>query len=102
LGTFRQILSYFIFVTVLFVALTVVALFVLRRRARASAPPAFRTPGYPVTPVVFLVLVAVLLLLLVGHDPAQALLGVAIVGLGLPVYFFVFRRRLTPPLDDTT
>ena len=102
LGTFRQILSYFIFVTVLFVALTVAALFVLRRRARASAPPAFRTPGYPVTPVVFLVLVAVLLLLLLGHDPAQALLGVAIVGLGFPVYVFAFRRRFIPPLDDTT
>lgn len=102
LGTFRQILSYFIFVTVLFVGLTVAALFVMRRRASASAPPAFRTPGYPVTPVVFLVLVAILLLLLVGHDPAQALLGVAIVGLGFPVYVLAFRRRFTPPMDDTT
>jgi APA family basic amino acid/polyamine antiporter len=100
LGTFNQILSYFIFVTVLFVALTVAALFVLRRRTRAH--PAFGAPGYPVTPVIFLVLVAVLLLLLVGHDPAQALLGVAIVGLGFPVYVLAFRRRLTPSLDDTT
>jgi APA family basic amino acid/polyamine antiporter len=100
LGTFNQILSYFIFVTVLFVALTVAALFVLRRRT--SAHPAFGAPGYPVTPVIFLVLVAVLLLLLVGHDPAQALLGVAIVALGLPVYVLAFRRRFSPPLDDTT
>lgn len=99
LGTFTQILAYFIFITVLFVALTVSALFVLRRRA--GAPPAFATPGYPVTPVIFLVLVAVLLLLLLGHSPMQALLGVAIVGLGLPVYVFAFRRRFTPPLDDT-
>lgn len=100
LGTFNKILSFFIFVTVLFVALTVAALFVLRRRA--SAPPAFEIPGYPVTPVIFLVLVAVLLLLLVGHDPKQALLGVAIVALGFPVYVLAFRRRFTPPLDDTT
>lgn len=99
LGTFSQILAYFIFVTVLFVALTAGALFVLRRRVSAHA--AFRTPGYPVTPVIFLALVAVLLLLLVGHDPWQALLGVAIVALGLPVYWLAFRGRFTSPLDDT-
>lgn len=99
LGTFDKILSYFIFVTVLFVGLTVAGVFVLRRREPDHA--AFGTPGYPATPAIFLVLVAVLLLLLVGHDPLQALLGVAIVGLGLPVYLLVFRRRLTSPLDDT-
>ena len=93
LGTFQQIVSYFIFITVLFVALTVAALFPLRRRAGADG--GYRTPGYPVTPVVFLVLVAGLLILLAGHNPLQAALGAGIVGLGAPVYFFVVRRRLT-------
>lgn len=97
LGTFNQILSYFVFVTVLFVALTVAGLFVLRRRDRAAA--AYRTPGYPVTPLIFLVLVAVLLVLLAGHNPLQAALGAGIVGLGLPVYFVAFRRR---PLSKGT
>jgi APA family basic amino acid/polyamine antiporter len=93
LGTFNQILSYFVFVTVLFVALTVAALFVLRRRGMAD--PVYRTPGYPVTPAIFLCLVAVLLLLLAGHNPAQAALGAGIVGLGLPVYLVAFRDRPT-------
>jgi APA family basic amino acid/polyamine antiporter len=90
LGTFNQIVSYFVFVTVLFVGLTVAALFVLRRRDVAA--PAYRTPGYPVTPAIFLSLVAGLLFLLAGHNPLQAALGVGIVGLGVPVYFVAFRR----------
>ena len=90
LGTFQQIVSYFVFITVVFVGLTVAALFPLRRRAAAHG--GYRTPGYPVTPVVFLALVGVLLILLAGHNPLQAVLGGAIVGLGAPVYFFVVRR----------
>lgn len=91
LGTFEQIVSYFVFITVLFVGLTVAALFVLRRGEQET--PAYRTPGYPVTPVIFLVLVAALLVLLAGHSPLQAALGAGIVALGAPVYWLVFRRR---------
>lgn len=98
LGTFTQILAYFVFVTVLFVALTVAGLFTLRRRE--AAEPAYRTPGYPVTPVIFLGLVAVLLVLLAGHNPLEAALGTGIVGLGLPVYRVAFHRSSTP--EETT
>lgn len=92
LGTFNQIIAYFVFVTVLFVGLTVAGLFRIRRR---SPNASYRTWGYPVPPVLFLVLVALLLVLLAGHNPLQAALGLAIVGLGAPVYVLLFRRRLT-------
>jgi basic amino acid/polyamine antiporter, APA family len=92
LGTFNQIIAYFVFVTVLFVGLTVAGLFRLRRRAPDAS---YRTWGYPFTPVLFLVLVALLLFLLGGHNPLQAALGVGIVALGAPVYFFLYRRSLT-------
>jgi APA family basic amino acid/polyamine antiporter len=91
LGTFNQIVSYFIFITVLFLGLTVAALFVLRRRDGPSAT--YSTPGYPVTPIVFLVLVAVMLLLLAGNSPLQAALGTGVVALGAPLYYAVFRRH---------
>lgn len=97
-GSFNQIVAYFIFVTVLFLALTVAGLFVVRRRSpRNESIPL--TPGYPATPLLFLVLVAVLLLLLAGHNPVQAFLGLLIVGLGAPVYLWVFRRTLTSRTD---
>jgi APA family basic amino acid/polyamine antiporter len=93
LGTFNQIIAYFVFITVLFVALTVAGLFRIRRR---SPDAAYRTWGYPFTPVLFLVLAAVVLLLVAARNPLQAALGVGIVGLGAPVYFLMFRRRPTP------
>ena len=91
LGTFNTIISYFIFVVVIFIALTVIALFVLRHKTPGDL--AYRTPGYPATPIIFLVLIALLLLLLAGNNPAQAFLGVAVVALGLPAYYLVVRRK---------
>ena len=93
LGTFSQILDYFIFVAVMFIALTVAGIFVIRRK-QTDMPP-YRTPFYPVTPVVFLVLAAVLLVLLFGNSPLQALLGVGVTALGIPVYYLVFRNQST-------
>lgn len=90
-GSFDTILSYFIFVVVLFIGLTVAALFVLRRRAEHSIVS--RTPGYPFTPIIFLILIALLLFLLGTHRPEEAALGVGVVALGLPVYYLLFRGR---------
>ena len=111
LGSFEAIVAYFIFVTVAFIGLTVAGIFRIRRADTAIAPaPAeqveaagtpvggsdarvYRTPGHPVTTVVFLALVAVLLGMLVTSRPIQALAGTVIVLAGLPVYAVV-RRRL--------
>lgn len=90
LGTFDEIVSYFIFVAVLFIALTMAGLFVLRRK---GPPSEYMTPLYPLTPVVYIVLSAALLFLLAAGSPRQALAGVGVVLLGLPVYYLLFRRR---------
>lgn len=89
-GTFNDIISYFVFVVIVFVALTVLALFKFRRR---SEDVGYLTPGYPVTPLIFLVLIVVLLVLMGSGKPKQAALGVAVVSLGWPVYRFLFRRK---------
>ena len=90
-GNFEQIIGYFIFVVVIFIALTIVGLFLLRRKG--SAHPGYLTPGYPVTPLLFLLLVGVMLFLLGSGNPKQSLLGVGVVALGIPVYYVFFRRR---------
>jgi APA family basic amino acid/polyamine antiporter len=90
LGTFDQIVAYFVFATVLFLALSVAALFVLRHRQPGTVSP---TPGYPVTPLLFLVLTAGLLALLVKGRPKESLLGAGVVVLGLPIYYLFFRRH---------
>ena len=89
-GTFDEILAFFIFVVVVFLALTVAGIYILRRRD----PLAFagRLPGYPFTPAFFLAAMLVVLALLGAGDPLRALAGVGAVALGLPVYYLLYRR----------
>jgi APA family basic amino acid/polyamine antiporter len=99
LGSFNDIIAYFVFVVVIFLALTVAALFVLRRR-RPISETEYLTPGYPLTPIIFLALIVLLLVLLGGDNPKRAFLGLGVVLLGLPVYYFLFRRTSVPPTAD--
>jgi len=85
LGSFEKIIPYFMFAAVGFLGLTVAGLFIAR--SRHHQPNAtILTPGYPFTPLAFLLLVAVLLAMVLMRNPIQALLGTAIVATGLPVY----------------
>lgn len=90
-GNFREIMTYFMFVVVLFVALSVAALFKFRRDD--SHGVRFLTPGYPFTPIVFLVMIAMTLFLLAVDKPTPAFRGVLVVALGFPVYLFLFRTK---------
>jgi APA family basic amino acid/polyamine antiporter len=83
LGTFDQIVAFFVCTALGFVALAAAAVFVVRRR-RADAP-AFRVPGYPLTPVVFLLLVGAVMSLVAITRPVQAFAGLALVLLGVPL-----------------
>jgi len=85
MGTFEKIIPYFMFATIGYLGLTVAGLFVARSRHR-EAQATILTPGYPFTPVVFLLLVIVLLAMILMRSPVQALLGIAIVATGLPIY----------------
>jgi APA family basic amino acid/polyamine antiporter len=89
-GSFEEIISYFFFVVLVFIGLMVIGIFVLRRRSERSE---YSTPGYPFTPIVFLVLLLAMLFLLGVGQPKQSFLGVAVVALGIPVYYLIFRRR---------
>lgn len=89
LGNFEQILSYFFFIVVFFIALSVAGLFRLRQKNSTT----YKTPLYPLTPLVFLTLTAIVLLLIGMQNPFQTVLGIIVVLLGLPVYYLVFAKR---------
>ena len=90
-GTFDQILNYFMVPTMAFVALTVGAVFVLRRPT--ATQPALSTPGFPVTPLLFLVPIVALIVMSIGRDPLRTSIGFVIVLLGVPVSGWVLARR---------
>jgi len=95
-SSFQQIIAYFIFAAVLFLGLTVAGLFPMRSKSK-DAGTAILTPGYPVTPLIFLSFVGLMLVVLALHAPRESALGVMVVLAGVPVYE-VFQRRRTQPL----
>ena len=99
ISSFQQILAYFIFSAVVFLGLAAIGLFRARRR-KSEEVPSFVTPLYPFPPVVFLLLITVLLILLAGHSPREALLGALTVLAGVPVYS-AFRRKMHLPKEPT-
>jgi basic amino acid/polyamine antiporter, APA family len=90
-GTFDQILDYFMVPTMVFVAMTVGAVFVLRRPSATA--PALTTPGFPVSPLLFLVPIVVLIVMRILRDPLRTSIGFCILLLGVPVSGWVLARR---------
>jgi APA family basic amino acid/polyamine antiporter len=84
--TFEQLAEAFVLLLYPFLALTVAAVFVLRRRRPDLARP-YRTAGYPLVPAVFLVGTVAMMLNALLERPRTTLLGAAIVAAGVPVYF---------------
>lgn len=89
-GSFEQIISYFFFVVVFFIALSVAGLFKIRR----TKFDGYKTILFPVTPIFFITITAIVLLMVAMRNPFQTFLGVAVVLLGLPVYYLFFRTNL--------
>jgi APA family basic amino acid/polyamine antiporter len=87
-GSYNQLLNYVIFAALVFYALTTIGLFILRAK-RPDVERPYRTVGYPVLPALYIVLTTVvMLLILISPSTRQdAFLGLAIVILGIPVYF---------------
>ncbi|MBI5536862.1 MAG: amino acid permease [Deltaproteobacteria bacterium] len=85
-GTYGDLLDYVIFAAMLFYVLTVVGIFVLRRRAPDMERP-YKAWGYPVVPILYLAAAVVMMLVLLVYKPLYTWPGVLIVALGVPVYF---------------
>ncbi len=90
-GTFERLLTFTTAAIVLFSTITVLAVIVLRvRRPRLIRP--FRTPLYPLVPIVFVLANLWLLQRLLATGTREALAGLAIIAAGIPAYV-LFRRR---------
>ena len=84
-GTFGHLLSWASLAILLLSALTVVALVILRRREPISG--SFACPLYPLTPVLYLVTVLGVAAASFVADPVTSLIGLGLLGAGIPAYF---------------
>ena len=97
-GTYSDLLDYVIFAAMLFYVLTIVGIFVLRRRAPGLERP-YRAWGYPVVPALYVVAALTMMGVLLIYKPLYTWPGLGIVALGLPVYVVwnMLRRRAAQP-----
>jgi APA family basic amino acid/polyamine antiporter len=89
-GTYGQLLDYVIFANLIFYALTTLALFRLRR-TRPDLPRPYRAIGYPVLPGIYMIAATALAIALLFAKPVYTFSGLALVVLGVPVYY-VWKR----------
>ena len=90
-NTYGQLLQYVTFGDWIFFGLTAWALIVLRRKMPAASRP-YRTWGYPVTPLVFALIAAAVVVNVFLSSLGKSLIGSAIILAGLPIYFAVRRK----------
>ncbi len=90
-GTLSQLVSYTGFAVVLFSAVAVSCVFVLRRRDPGAARP-FRAWGYPWAPAIFVAACAAMVVNEMVRNGTTAIAGVAVMIAGVPIYFLFARR----------
>jgi APA family basic amino acid/polyamine antiporter len=96
-GTYGQLLDYVIFAALIFYALTTIGLFILRSKKPDAERP-YRAIGYPVLPALYIVLALTIavVLLIADKTRAQAISGLVLVAIGVPV-FYLWRKAEAEP-----
>lgn len=92
-ATFESVITYLSFTLTLSSFLTVLGVFVHRIRYPEVARP-YKTWGYPVTPIIFLLISLWILIFVLQGKPRESVAGLLTIALGLPVYFWAVKKKL--------
>ena len=90
-GTFDTLTDSVVFASWLFYGLTTASLFVFRRTMPDAERP-YRVWGYPIVPLLFLAVTAVVLVSALVATPRQAMNGFVMMAIGVPFYLYWSRR----------
>ncbi len=91
-GRYGDLLDMISFVVVLFYALTILGIFVLRKN-RPDAERPYKAFGYPVLPAIYIVMAIAFCALLIYYKPTYAVWGLAIVLAGIPIYYLALKNK---------
>jgi APA family basic amino acid/polyamine antiporter len=98
-GSFELLITHVVFVAWVFYALSAFAVIKLRYR-EPNAPRPYKTWGYPVTPIVFILMAVALIVSAVTTSPLGSALGVGVILLGLPGYYYWGRTQNAQALSE--
>ncbi|HEY6400408.1 MAG TPA: amino acid permease, partial [Blastocatellia bacterium] len=94
-GTYDQLTDCLLFASWIFYGLCASSVFVLRRRLPNKERP-YKTLGYPVMPVVFVLVATWLVINTLVNKRVESVTGLVLIALGLPLYFYFKARRGAP------
>lgn len=89
-GSFDTLTNYVIFGSWIFYTLVGGSIFIFRKRYPDAERP-YKAFGYPVVPILFILTATALLVNTVISDTVNSLIGLLLIGLGLPIYFYLDR-----------
>ncbi len=92
-GTFYQIITYVVFVSWIFYAMSCAAVIILRHKQPDLKRP-YRTWGYPIVPMIFILLSGFLVINTIVSSPLNALIGAGLILTGFPAY--IYWKRISP------
>jgi APA family basic amino acid/polyamine antiporter len=99
-GSFEQLYTYVIFGLWLFMGLTIAAVIILRKKRPDLARP-YRTWGYPVTPILFILSALFISINMLINQTKESLVGLGIILLGVPAYIFWKKRGESRVTSET-
>jgi amino acid transporter len=99
-GKYDDLFNFVIFGSWILYAMAAASVFVLRKKRPDLIRP-YKTLGYPVVPILFLLGAAALELSTLRDRPVQSLAGILLILLGLPFYYY-WKRRRRATLPDTS
>lgn len=91
-GKYNELLAFVIFGVLIFYALTILGIFILRR-TRPDAPRPYKAFAYPVLPALYIAVATALAILLLIVETNFTVPGLAIILAGIPVYYFIARKK---------
>ena len=86
-GKYGILLDYVVFITVVFYVLTIIGVFILRKK-RPDADRPYKAFGYPIIPAIYIIIATIMALGLLYAKPWTSLFGLVIVLIGIPVYYY--------------
>jgi APA family basic amino acid/polyamine antiporter len=94
-GKYSDLLTYSTFASLLFYILTIAGIFILRKK-EPNTPRPYKAWGYPIVPILYIVITLAICIDLMIYDTRNTGLGLVIVFLGIPV-FYLTRANLNTP-----
>lgn len=91
-GKYGDLLDMVSFVVVLFYVLTIIGIFILRKK-RPDAERPYKAFGYPVLPLIYILMGLTFCTLLIIYKPQFTWPGLIITLAGIPIYFWVMRNK---------